>query len=158
MDAPAARGSGCGQRCRRTALLRALTCGNCLSGARSAKRVLPHRSLNCVTQVCPERSAGTQKVGSHSLGYVSSAGDPGAGKKGNSPAGARPGLCKQTRKLPQPQVQQALPAIKNKRPALLKAQAVSSTGSSVRSKPDQSQISSQSSRTAQSWRTWQSRH
>ncbi len=26
VDAPAARGSGCGQRCRRTALLRALTC------------------------------------------------------------------------------------------------------------------------------------
>ena len=28
----------------------------CLSGARSAKRVLPHRRLNGVTQVCPERS------------------------------------------------------------------------------------------------------
>ena len=28
LAAPAARNSGCGQRCRRTALLRTLTCGN----------------------------------------------------------------------------------------------------------------------------------
>ena len=64
VSAPAARGSGCGQRCRRTALHRALTCRRLFErSAASAQRVGRHRSLNGVTQVCPERSAGTQTVG-----------------------------------------------------------------------------------------------
>ena len=62
----------------------------CLSGARSAKRVLPHRRLNCVTQVCPERSAGTQTIGSCSFAFFAC-----TSKKRRSPAGARPGLCHQ---------------------------------------------------------------
>ena len=57
VSTPAARGSGCGQRCRRTALLRALTCRRLFErSAASAQRVGRHRSLNCVTQVCLERS------------------------------------------------------------------------------------------------------
>ena len=65
LAAPAARGSACGQRCRRTALLRALICRRLSerSGV-AAQRVGRHRRLNCVTQVCPERSAGTQTIGS----------------------------------------------------------------------------------------------
>ena len=64
VSAPAARGSGCGQRCRRTALHRALTCRRLFErSAASAQRVGRHRRLNGVTQVCPERSAGTQTVG-----------------------------------------------------------------------------------------------
>ena len=57
VSAPAARCSGCGQRCRRTALHRALTCRRLSerSGA-AAQRVGRHRRLNGVTQVCPERS------------------------------------------------------------------------------------------------------
>ena len=90
LSAPVARGLGCGQRCRRTALLRELACGSCLSGARSAQRVLPHRSLNRVTQVCPERSAGTQTAGSPFLWVLSF----GEAKESTSPAGARPGLCR----------------------------------------------------------------
>ena len=55
--APAARGSGCGRRCRRTALHRELTCRRLSErSAASAQRVGRHRRPNGVTQVCPERS------------------------------------------------------------------------------------------------------
>ena len=95
LAAPAARGSGCGHWHRRVPMIRTLACGSCLSGARSAQRVLPHRSLNCVTQVCPERSAGPQTAGSPFL-WVLSFGRRcgGEAKESTSPAGARPGLCR----------------------------------------------------------------
>lgn len=68
--APAARSPGCGQRCRRTALHRGLTCARLFErSAFGTQRVGAHRSLEGVTQVCPERSAGTQTAGGVFLGY-----------------------------------------------------------------------------------------
>ena len=52
--------------CRRTHRLRDLTCCGCLSGARSAKRV-PQHTPPASTAGCPQRSEGTQRVGSPSL-------------------------------------------------------------------------------------------
>jgi hypothetical protein len=71
--------------CRRTHRLRALTRCGCLSGARSAKRV-PQRTPPASTAGCPERSAGTQPVGSPFLWFLSF-GDP---KERDSHAGRLP--------------------------------------------------------------------
>ena len=96
LAAPVARGSGCGQCCRRTALLRALTCHRLSerSGV-AAQRVGRHRSLNCVTQVCPERSAGTQTIGSPFL-WVLTFGrrSGGEAKESTSADGPRPVFCR----------------------------------------------------------------
>ena len=94
VSAPAARGSGCGQRCRRTALHRALTCRRLFErSAASAQRVGRHRRLNGVTQVCPQRSEGTQTVGACSFAFFAC-----TSKKRRSRAGARPGLCRVRRR------------------------------------------------------------
>ena len=91
LAAPATRHSDCGQGCRRTAVVSSSDWRQVFewSVQRTRNEFLPHRSLDCVTQVCPEQSAGMQTAGACSFASFAC-----TSRKRKSPAGAKPGLCR----------------------------------------------------------------
>ena len=90
---------GAGWRvCRRTHPLRQLTRRGCLNGAPQARSEFHGAPRARAPQVAPQRSEGTQRVGSPFF-WVRFFGEA---KKSTSPAGARPGLRPQQGSAPRP--------------------------------------------------------